>query len=96
MPVGYCAEADATPKSHRHKTEKEARGCYRNWLLDTDLRLGVAVDKQHDCAICFRKTQKVAAIDGEMIYLCDSHMARESVEKLFDLPGQMIEIVADG
>jgi hypothetical protein len=71
-----------------HATAEEACECYREYLLDQELRLGNKWDSQHHCEVCDAWTDMYAEV-GHTKYmnLCEAHNNREEVEKLFKAPG---------
>lgn len=86
----YVADKDKY-HSHGHATEDEARECYRDYILDHQLRLNlVNSGTQSKCEICGEWTQKYAMLPFQIFKLCDLHNNREEVEKLFGTVGQII------
>jgi hypothetical protein len=80
---------------HGHKTAEEACKCYKNYLLDNALRFHrpteeqkQKMDTQHKCKICSDWTQNMAELDLQHWYLCEKHLNRETVEKLFGNIGE--------
>lgn len=69
-----------------HETEQEARECYKQYLLDHQLRFWKTKDEQRKCQICKQWTQNVAEIGCRMFTLCDEHNNCEEVSGLFDAP----------
>lgn len=78
--------------THGHATAEEAQECYRRYLLDQRLRMGLKLsDQQQKCVECSAWTQGLAMIDGSThLVLCEQHQAREVVERHFGAPGQII------
>lgn len=73
-----------------HTTAEEAVQCYREYLLDHQLRFSEKPDDdtQHRCAVpeCGAWTQHTGWLTGDhnhFWHLCPDHQNRESVEKLF-------------
>ncbi len=67
-----------------HETKEEACACYRSYLLDHHLSFDSYKDEQRKCVICQSWTQKYASVSHEADYpLCEQHLNRESVEKLY-------------
>ena len=86
-------------KYHRdgHATDEEARECYRLYLLDNDVQEMTFAEAQHPCVApvgeskCNVWTQKALEIrHGGHYPLCDEHRNRETLEKLFEAPGQIM------
>jgi hypothetical protein len=99
-PTGYCAGpkvAEGHPhvdKFHDggHDTEEEARECYRQYLLDNELRFsdGEGASSQHRCRVCNEFTSGYGELNHALFPLCDKHRTREEVEKLIGPPGLII------
>lgn len=74
-------------KYHRdgHKTASEAIRCYRNYVLDTQLRLDIKLfETQKKCGVCSTWTDGVAEVDHfTRFFLCDAHRVREIVAELY-------------
>lgn len=68
-----------------HKTASEAIRCYRNYTLDTQLRLDIKLfETQKKCAVCAAWTDGVAEVDHfTRFILCDTHRIRDIVEEMF-------------
>jgi hypothetical protein len=75
--------------SNGHATEEEARECYRQWILDNELRFWEANDTQRKCKVCGAWTSNVAEVDCKIFTLCDEHNNRKTVEQLLETPGQI-------
>ncbi len=72
--------------SDGHATYAEACECYRQFLLDQDLRMeGLTNYTQHKCTVCEAWTQRYAQIDQRQWFLCDAHCTREEIEKVFTI-----------
>jgi hypothetical protein len=72
-----------------HNTPEEAQKCYRDYLLDQELRLMIVRnDAQHKCAKCGEWTQHYAEIDMRCFDLCEKHNNRQEVESLFESVGE--------
>jgi hypothetical protein len=69
-----------------HETEKEAQECYKQYLLDQELRFGEIQDAQYKCRICKKWTQKYASFSTSMWFLCDEHCNREGVDQIYEAP----------
>lgn len=83
-----AAEAPFAPRYHAdgHATKAEAAACYRDYLLDHQLQLGLRDPlSQHRCVICGEWTEMHARLDMESWTLCELHNHRVEVEKLFNL-----------
>lgn len=77
--------------SDGHATKEEAEACYRKFLLDTQLRIDLFnKDQQEKCAACDAWTQKAAMVDTTIFHLCDEHLTREQVERLYPAVGSII------
>ena len=86
-----CEEHHDTSHKHHvdgHNTEEEAIACYKEYLLDHELRLDREMsNNQQKCRVCGDWTQKYADIGlTQMFILCDEHNNREEVEKLYQAP----------
>lgn len=69
---------------HGHETAEEACRCYRQFLLDTRVRLDLThPEYQRKCAKCGAWTNAAAEVDHEIFDLCDEHRTREVLEELF-------------
>ena len=72
-----------------HANEQEACECYKQYLLDNNLRLDghTLSDQQLRCEICGEFTQGMVIIAGKYNHfiLCDEHRTRECVEKLLTI-----------
>lgn len=68
-----------------HGTAEEAAACYKEYLLDHDLRLDKTLsDQQLKCVVCGEWTQKFAEVTwANSFALCPEHMNRKSVEDRF-------------
>lgn len=74
-----------------HDTAEQAAECYKQYVLDHDLRLdGKDADAQRKCEVCQAWTSGFAMLDYEMWFLCDKHRTRESVEKLYKASSWMM------
>lgn len=74
-----------------HATKEEACACYREYLLDQELRLDKQMSGQKRiCQVegCNEWTQGMAEVGHEPFILCDQHRTREEVEKLFGDVGE--------
>lgn len=70
-----------------HATEVEACECYKNYILDTRLRLQPQepenASQQDRCEVCRKFTACHATVGPyRMFTLCPEHQTREAVEKL--------------
>lgn len=66
---------------HGHATPQEAADCYRQYLLDSHLRLmRENPDVQNKCLVCGAWTSHYAALEGHRYHLCPEHNTREQVE----------------
>lgn len=76
--------------SNGHETDSEAQACYRQYLLDTRMRLNKTTDdQQHKCQICDGWTQGYAEVDNSFFFrLCDVHMSIECVTQLMPSIGE--------
>jgi hypothetical protein len=84
-PVGYCAGAEG-----HHATEEEAYQCYTKWLLENRLSLDRKLSgMQLKCEVCGVYTEKQALVDHTSFTLCETHLTREHVEKLFGTVGDI-------
>lgn len=75
-----------------HSSKEEACECYRNYLLDQQLRFSEDredPDTLHKCAVCKTMTSGTAEIDYQQWNLCKEHRTRDCVEKLFPSVGWM-------
>lgn len=65
-----------------HSTPEEARECYRQYLLDQELRL-MCIDgnAQRKCMKCGDWTQHYAEVDMKCFQLCEAHNSRECVSE---------------
>lgn len=73
-----------------HSTPEEAAECYKQYLLDFNLRLNICEqDTQRKCKICDEWTSLYAMVDSHIFQLCEKHNTREEVEKLFKRPGEI-------
>jgi hypothetical protein len=69
-----------------HDTAEEACECYKQFLLDHNLRLKIqSSDTQRKCEVCGEWTQLYAELDCQMWNLCEVHNTREVVESLFEV-----------
>lgn len=74
-----------------HETEAEAIICYRKFQLDTGLAFSKPTSgEMHACEVrgCQNQTMNTASMLDtlcSMWYLCDEHLNRENVEKLFKI-----------
>jgi hypothetical protein len=89
-PVGYCAQEGGG----HHETEAEARECYRDYLLDNELRFRNPADpatlRKCEVAGCGVFTGGSAELSLRTWVLCDAHRNRAEVEKLFGPVGQIM------
>jgi hypothetical protein len=81
--------APLAPKFHTdgHATEEEACECYKQYLLDTALRLQPAEPEnayqQHRCKVCHKFTACYAQVGAyRMFVLCPEHQTRAIVAGL--------------
>lgn len=70
-----------------HATEEEARECYKQYLLDTRLRLMTEepenANQQNRCQVCKKFTACYAQVGPYSLFvLCPEHNTRECVESL--------------
>jgi hypothetical protein len=92
-PVGYCnGHFGQGPKFHTdgHSSPEEACDCYREYLLDMELRLNLECDGLNKCVVCGTPTIKRARVEFSSWPLCDGHRTREQVEKMFKSVGCII------
>ena len=75
--------------SNGHATEEEARQCYKEYMLDHQLRFGNMSNQQQKCKICDEWTQGYAETDCHIIVLCDKHRTKDIVATLVEPPGQI-------
>jgi hypothetical protein len=73
-----------------HATEQEACDCFKQYQLDTALRLQAAepenASQQHKCQICRKWTACHAQVGAYQLFvLCPEHQTRECVESLFSV-----------
>jgi hypothetical protein len=74
-----------------HATEQEANECYRQFQLDTGLAFSRPVSGElHACEVrgCQNCTTNSASLHDAICttwYLCDDHLNRETVEKLYNM-----------
>ena len=94
--IGYCSGADRGDKYHNdgHETEGEAQKCYKEYLLDKELRLEghELADTKRMCEHdgCEVWTSKMAEISPTRSFiLCDEHRTREVVSGLFSVGESM-------
>lgn len=85
--IGYCAGGQEDPyHEDGHETPEEACECYKNYLLDNQVKLdfGTTEDTQHRCEMegCEEWTQKVAMVSHRTYNLCDDHRNVESLREL--------------
>jgi len=73
-----------------HETQEEAEECYKQYILDFQLRLKTE-DKntQRKCQVCGEWTTLLAIVDTKMFQLCDEHNNRDEVEKLYGKVGMI-------
>jgi len=84
-PVGYCRGG-----CPGHDTPEEAAEHYKQYQLDTMLRLdGFTKNQQHKCRVCGAWTQHFAEVDMHIFNLCDDHRTREHVAGLFEASTEM-------
>ena len=79
--AGYCASHGG------HETATEAQDCYKQYLLDNQLFLGLEMSNQMlRCRICQQYTNRMARIGIYTHFvLCGDHMEREFVDKLLEI-----------
>ncbi len=77
---------------HGHATPEEACNCYKEYMMDTSLRLYIptpeqleSMDTQHKCEVCKDWTSCMAELDHQHWHLCQKHLNRETVEKLYSV-----------
>ena len=94
--IGYCSGGDRHEKCHEggHETKEEAQDCYKEYLLDNELRLEgheLANSKRLcECDGCVVWTSKMAPISPTRSFvLCDEHRTREVVSGLFSVGESM-------
>lgn len=77
-----------------HATAEEAAACYKQYVLDTRLRLHLRyADVQHRCAVCDAWTDGYAEVEMRHYTLCPEHNTRAQVEAMFTLTAD-VEIVS--
>lgn len=74
-----------------HDTPEEAEACYKDYLLDHELKLNLkASDQQRKCRVCKEFTEFYAMIGtASLFFLCLEHNNREQVSLLYDRPAQI-------
>jgi len=83
--TGYCA------LGHDHATEKEARACYRQWLLDHKMKLdGLHEGRFEPCAVCGCRTDRYGAVGMWTRSLCDRHRTRPELERIYP---EIVEVI---
>lgn len=83
---------DTKTKHHccGHDTYGEACECFKQYMLDHRLRLGLKMSNQQlKCEACGDWTQNYIEIDYRVMPLCEKHNNRETVESLYKAPSQM-------
>ncbi len=81
---------------HNHGTKEEAMDCYKDYLLDNDLKFypykkseekNPAVRKEYRCQFgsCESYETGLANIDHRTYHLCDRHQTREAISSLFEV-----------
>lgn len=88
----YGQHADKYHKDG-HATAEEACSCYKKYLLDHKSRLHAKkneeADELHKCAICGAWCANMGEVDHfHHWHLCDEHLTRESLDKLFPEVGE--------
>jgi len=72
-----------------HASSEAACECYRQYCLDTKLRLnaGTFSEAQYRCQVedCLAWAQKEAQVDHQRFILCEEHMTTETVASLFSV-----------
>ncbi len=88
--IDRCIANQHKYHSEGHATDDEACACYREYLLDHHLRLGLECsDAQYKCKVCGAWTSLYAEVDMRHWTLCEQHNNREEVEKLFGKVGEI-------
>jgi hypothetical protein len=72
-----------------HTTADEARECYRRYLLDQRVRLGMRFEQQSHCQVCGEWTDMYAEVDHTPFTLCKKHNTQKQLELLFKTPGEI-------
>lgn len=76
-----------------HETEEEARKCYKEYMLDYQLRLNPKQENPsqlYKCKVCSEWCSGSATIGWcEYYNLCEKHCTREEVEKIVSPAGEM-------
>jgi hypothetical protein len=92
--VGYCAAA-----CPGHSDREEARQHYREYLLDHYAQFNGKLSSPSVCSICGEKTATDAWVQfnrrWELAVLCNTHMNRESLAKVFVLTDYHLLQVSD-
>lgn len=72
---------------HGHETAEDACACYKQYLLDQSLTLGIESDfAQFKCQVCGEWTMLRASVGRWYHFeLCPKHNNRESIETLFTI-----------
>lgn len=76
-----------------HETEEEARLCYKQYMLDNELRLSPKQENPsqlNKCDVCGEFCSGSASIGWcERYTLCEKHCTRDEVERLTEPAGEM-------
>lgn len=84
-----CAKYQETSHKHHdcgHATEEEARECYKQYLLDHNLKFNVMENQQNKCRVCKAWTQNYVEIGNNLFILCSDHCDSETIRTLFAAP----------
>ena len=73
-----------------HDTKEAACSCYRAYLLDQKTRFGEQQNQQKKCEVCQKWTQKFAETSMDIHYLCEEHLNKETLEKIFPEVAEII------
>ena len=68
-----------------HATEEEACDCYKDYLLDHNLRAFKESQTMRPCQVCGLWTQTRVEINWTILTLCEMHASREEVAKLISV-----------
>lgn len=74
-----------------HDTEEDACRHYRAYMLDRARLDGYDSNTQKKCQVegCGKWTQKYALVDMDVVHLCEEHLNRDTLEKVYPDIGQI-------
>lgn len=73
-----------------HATAEEACECYKQYLLDNNMRVSNNKNSQHKCGVCGEwTTQFVQVGESWLRTLCEKHSNKEEVEKIYKAPSEI-------